>query len=87
MDYEKAYDLVRWEFISYMLERLGFWEQWIAWIKSCLESSNVSVLVNDNSTKEFVPSKGLRQGDPLAPFLFLIAAEGLAGVIRKWCCV
>jgi len=81
--YEKAYDSVRWEFISYMLERLGFCEQWIAWIKSCLESATVSVLVNGSPTKEFVPSKGLRQGDPLAPFLFLIAAEGLAGVVKN----
>ncbi len=76
VDYEKAYDSVRWDFISYMLERLGFCEQWIAWIKSCLESATVFVLVNDSPTKEFVPSKGLRQGDLLAPFLFLIVAEG-----------
>jgi len=66
-----------------MLERLGFCEQWIAWIKSCLDSTTVSVLVNGSPTKEFVPSKGLRQGDPLAPFLFLIVAEGLAGVVRN----
>jgi len=83
VDYEKAYDSVRWDFISYMLERLGFCEQWIVWIKSCLESATVSVLVNDSLTKEFVPSKGLRQGDLLASFLFLIVAEGLAGVVRN----
>jgi len=83
LDYEKAYDSVRWDFISYMLERLGFCEQWIAWIKSCLESATVSVLVNGSPTMEFVPSKGLRQDDPLAPFLFLIVAEGLAGVVRN----
>ena len=41
------------------------------------------MLVNGSPTKEFVPSKGLRQGDPLAPFLFLIVAEGLAGVVRN----
>ena len=83
VDYEKTYDSVRWDFISYMLERLGFCEQWIAWIKSCLESTTVFVLVNGSPTKEFVPSKGLRQGDPLAPFLFLIVAEGLAEVVRN----
>jgi len=41
------------------------------------------VLVNESLTQEFKPKKGLRQGDPLAPFLFLIVAEGLAGVVRK----
>lgn len=42
----------------------------------------MSVLMNESPTKEFLPKKGLRQGDPLAPFLFLLAAEGLAGALR-----
>jgi len=82
VDYEKAYDSVSWEFLYYMLERLGFCAQWIRWIKCCLESASVSVLVNGNPTREFSPRRGLRQGDSLAPFLFLIVAEGLAGVSR-----
>jgi len=65
-----------------MLERVGFCGKWIRWIKRCLESFSVSVLVNGSPTKEFLPKRGLRQGDPLAPFLFLIAAKGLAGVSR-----
>ncbi|XP_068483176.1 uncharacterized protein [Phaseolus vulgaris] len=82
VDYEKAFDSVSWDFIYYMLERLGFCAQWIRWIKCCLESASVSVLVNGSPTREFLPRKGLRQGDPLAPFLFLIVAEELAGVSR-----
>lgn len=70
VDYEKAYDSVSWEFIYYMLWRLCFCDRWIRWIKGCLESASVSVLVNDNPTKEFLPMKGLRQDDPLAPFFF-----------------
>ena len=60
VDYEKAYDSVSWEFISYMLERLGFCGKWIFWINGCLKYASVSVLVNENPTKEFFPKKGLR---------------------------
>jgi len=83
VNFEKAYDSVRWEFLYYMLHRLGFHNLWISWIRGCLESSFVSVLVNGSPTKEFKPSRGLRQGDPLALFLFLVVAEGLAGIVRQ----
>ena len=82
VDYEKAYDSVNWEFIYYMLRRLSFCDLWIRWIKGYLKSASVSVFVNGSPTRKFFPRKGLRQGDPLAPFLFLIVAEGLAGVAR-----
>ncbi|XP_068474816.1 uncharacterized protein [Phaseolus vulgaris] len=62
--------------------RLDFCDLWIRWIKGCLESAYVSVLVNGNPIREFIPRKGLRQGDLLATFLFLIVAEGLVGVSR-----
>jgi len=66
-----------------MLGRLGFCDKWILWIKSCLEPASVSILVNRSPTKKFYPLKGLRQGDPLTPFLFLIVVEGLTEVSRK----
>jgi len=83
VDFEKAYDMVNWEFLFYMLERLGFNAKWIKWIKGCLASSYVSVLVNRSPTSEFKPEKGLRQGDPLALFLFLVVVEGLSGAVRE----
>jgi len=83
VDYKKAYDSVSWEFLYYILGRLGFCGRWIRWIKSCLESSSVSMLINGSPTLEFCPKRGLHQGDPLAPFLFLIVGERLAGVVRK----
>jgi len=83
LDFEKAYDSVSWEFLFYMMRRLGFCEKWIQWIKACLESATVSVLVNGSPTKEFKPSRGLRQGDPMVPFLFLIVAQGLVGLVKE----
>jgi len=83
VDYEKAYDSVRWDFVYYMMRRLGFHRRWIMWVKGCLESATISVLVKRSPMTEFKPSRGLRQGDPLALFLFLIVVEGLARLVRQ----
>lgn len=83
VDFEKAYDSVSWEFLDYMMLRMGFNPKWRAWIRACLHSATVSVLVNGSPTREFRMSKGIRQGDPMAPFLFLIFAEGLSALIRS----
>jgi len=83
VDFEKAYDSVEWIFLEYMMNRLGFNSRWIKWINTCLKSTTVSVLVNDNPIKEFRRIRGLRQGDLLAPFLFLIITEGLIGLVRE----
>ncbi|GLU18032.1 hypothetical protein SLE2022_343540 [Rubroshorea leprosula] len=83
VDFEKAYDKVCWEFLDYMMMRLGFNETWRKWIMECLRSSSVSVLINGSPTRQFSVSKGIRQGDPLSPFLFLIVAEGLNGLMAS----
>ncbi|GKU94756.1 hypothetical protein SLEP1_g8202 [Rubroshorea leprosula] len=82
-DFEKAYDNISWEFLDYMLERMNFGPIWRGWIQECLRSNSISVLLNGSPTKEFAMQRGLRQGDPLAPFLFLIVAEGLNGIISS----
>jgi hypothetical protein len=83
VDFEKAYDSVSWSFLDYMLGRFGFGVKWRAWMKTCVCNGNLSVLVNGSPTEQVNISKGLKQGDPLAPFLFLIVAEGFSGVMRK----
>ncbi|GLU09187.1 hypothetical protein SLE2022_260600 [Rubroshorea leprosula] len=82
-DFEKAYDSINWEFLAEMMNKLGFSTKWRAWIKECLSSATVFAMINGSPTKEFTVSKGLRQGDPLAPFLFLMVAEALNGLISK----
>ncbi|GAU42324.1 hypothetical protein TSUD_25500 [Trifolium subterraneum] len=66
-----------------MLARFGFGEKWRGWIRACVFSGNLSVLVNGCPTEEINIQRGLKQGDPIAPFLFLLVAEGLSGVIKS----
>ena len=83
MDFEKAYDSVSWGFLDYMMMRMGFCERWRKWIHGCMTSASISILINGSPTKEFTPERGLRQGDPLAPLLFNLVAEGLTGLMRN----
>jgi hypothetical protein len=83
VDFEKAYDSVDWDFLDYMLGRFGFSQKWRKWMKACVGAGNLSVLVNGNPTDEFSINRGLKQGDSLAPLLFLLVAEGLGGLMRQ----
>ncbi|GKV32708.1 hypothetical protein SLEP1_g41295 [Rubroshorea leprosula] len=82
-DFEKAYDCVDWEFLDWMMGSFGFGDKWRGWIKECLSTARLSILVNGSPTEEFKMGKGLRQGDPLSPFLFLMIGEGLHGLVNK----
>ncbi|GAU51683.1 hypothetical protein TSUD_414970 [Trifolium subterraneum] len=82
-DFEKAYDSINWQYLQYMMEKMCFCDKWRRWIDECLRSATVSVLVNRSPTKEFKVERGLRQGDPFFPFLFLVVAEGLGMMMNK----
>ncbi|GKU98554.1 hypothetical protein SLEP1_g11546 [Rubroshorea leprosula] len=82
-DFQKAYDCVNWSYLDWMMDRFGFGAKWRGWIKECLSTTRCSMLVNGSPTEEFDLEKGLRQGDPLSPFLFLMIMEGLNGLVKK----
>jgi hypothetical protein len=83
VDFERAYDTVSWSFLERMMIKMGFSGCWMKWMRACIFNSSMSVLVNGSSSEDFKVGRGLRQGDPLSPFLFLIAAESLAGMMRR----
>ncbi|XP_016752759.1 uncharacterized protein [Gossypium hirsutum] len=82
IDMSKAYDRVEWDFLQQMMAKMGFNGSWIQLIMRCINMVTYSVELDGKSGEIFMPGRGLRQGDPLSPFLFLIYSEGLSTLLK-----
>lgn len=82
VDFEKAYDKVRWQFLREILGAVGLSEAYVNLIMYCVESASLSLLWNGDKLESFKPSRGIRQRDPLAPYLFLLCMDILSQAIN-----
>lgn len=83
LDLNKAYDSVCWDFLLRLLNKMGFDEKWISWIEQCVCSVSYSFFLNGSQICNVLPDRGLRQGDPLSPYLFLMVADVFSLLLNK----
>jgi len=83
VDFEKAYDSVDLSYLEAVMRKMNFPTLWRKWILECIGAAMTSILVNGCPKDEFPMERGLRQGDPLSLFLFLLAAKGLNVLMKS----
>ncbi|RVW46009.1 LINE-1 reverse transcriptase-like [Vitis vinifera] len=83
LDIEKAYDSINWRFLMKVLVKMGFGSRWLEWMWWCISTAKFSVMINGVPAGFFSNSKGLRQGDPISPYLFVLGMEVLSILIRR----
>ena len=83
LDFSKAYDKVSWRFLFHAMKEMNISETFIGWVKLLFVNASATVNLNGNQGDNFRIERGVRQGCPLAPYLFLIVGEVLTHVIKK----
>ena len=83
IDIIKAYDRLSWRYLEAILTKMGFHTRWIECITLCVSTVSYYVSVNGELVDPITPKRGLRQGDPFSPYLFILCAEGLSSLMKQ----
>ena len=83
IDLQKAYDRLSWQFLEKVLKAFGFYPVWVHRVITCVSTTRMTLMLNGAPVHNFSPKRGLHQGDPLSPYLFILAMEVLSRLINQ----